>query len=74
MNTVGQKLSVGEQGQSRLQRQTAQTIVSHRGHPVTRLYTVASWSAGQTGGCLRTDNVFYLTRHKRKHMGACATL
>lgn len=41
-----------EREQSGLQRQTAQATVNHRGHPVTKLHTVASRSTGQTGGCL----------------------
>jgi len=45
-------MSVGERAQSGLQRQTAQTTTSHRGHPETRLHAVASRSAGQTGGWL----------------------
>lgn len=53
---------------SGLQRQTAQTAVSHGGHPVTRQHAVASRSAGQTGECLRADNVFYPTAGDTEHM------
>lgn len=45
-------MSVGELEQRGVQRQTAQTTMSHRGHPVPRLHTVTSQSTGQTGGWL----------------------
>lgn len=61
-----------QQKQQRVvQRQTAPTTVSHRGRPVTRLHTVASQSAGQTGGWLRADNVYDRAGHGA-HMGAAA--
>lgn len=45
-------MSVGELEQRGVQRQTAQTTMSHRGRPVTRLHTVTSQPTGQTGGWL----------------------
>ena len=67
-------MSVGEHEQRGLQRQTAQTTVSHPGHPATRPHTAASRSAGQTGGCLRARYDFCHTGHTRVHMGAPATV
>lgn len=60
-------MSVGELEQRGVQGQTAQTTMSHRGHPATRLRTVTSQSTGQTGGWLWAGNVFYLTGRKRAH-------